>query len=169
MVQGLATMHNMVVDSPSWTDADRAAVHDHFWVPVVTEMIKITPGISNMNDIINRDLILAGFSTGDANMLYRGILHPMGIASRMKDIEPDGFSDEGSALNYHLAAMNEWFPSIKLLSTSGLSFGNISERAIAALKMPLLRADLTGLAYCTGNSGTAYFGVSLDHPNFLLA
>jgi len=169
MLQGLATVHNLVVDSPSWTDADRALVHDHFWVPACTEIMKITPAISNMNDIINRDLLLAGFSTGDANLIYRSTYHPMGIVSRLKDIEPDGFSDEGSALNYHLAAMNEWLPSIKLLLTSGLDFGDIKQRVIAAMKMPILRCDLTGTAYCTGNAGSGYFHVALDHPNFRLA
>src|SRR5207249_8960326 len=61
MVQGLATLHNMIVDSPSWTDEQRYPVHQGLWIPVATELAKITPGISNMNDIINRDLILAGF------------------------------------------------------------------------------------------------------------
>src|SRR5207248_1420938 len=134
MVQGLATLHDMIVDSPSWTDAQRDLVHERFWIPVATELAKITPGISNMNDIINRDLILAGFATGDANMIYRGTLYPTGLVGRMHDISPDGFSDEGSALNYHLAAMREWLPSIGLLANSGLPFAGITDRAAAALK-----------------------------------
>src|SRR5204862_6356382 len=144
MVQGLAMMHNMVAESPTWTDATRKSVHEGFWVPVATELMKITPGISNMNDIINRDLILAGFATGDANMIYRGTLYPTGLVGRMHDISPDGFSDEGSALNYHLAAMREWLPSIGLVSNSGLPFAGITDRAAAALKMSLARASLNG-------------------------
>lgn len=169
MVAGLAMMHNMVVDSPSWTEEQRKIVHEGFWVPVATELMKITPGISNMNDIINRDLILAGFSTGDTNMLYRGTLYPTGIAGRMRDISPDGFSDEGSALNYHFAAMREWLPSIELLINSGINFPGVIDRAVAALKMPRERSSLSGLAYCTGNSGQAWFSVPLDHDMFKLA
>src|SRR5205823_5980799 len=169
MVQGLALLHNLIVDSPSWTDEQRDLVHQGLWIPVATELAKITPGISNMNDIINRDLILAGFATGDANMLYRGTLYPTGLVGRMRDISPDGFSDEGGALNYHLAAMREWLPSIGLLANSGLPFADITDRAAAALKMPLARASLSGLAYCTGNSGAAWFHVPLDHEMFTLA
>src|ERR1051326_6508668 len=87
----------------------------------------------------------------------------------MEDISPDGFSDEGSALNYHSAAAREWFPSIELLLSSNISFPGITDRAVAAIKMPLLRASLNGLAYCTGNSGAAWFGVPLDSELFKLA
>jgi hypothetical protein len=169
MVAGLAALHNTVVNSPSWTDHDRALVHDGFWVPVATELMKITPGISNMNDINNHDLILAALSTGDANILYRGTLDPMGIASRMKDISPDGFSDEGSALNYHWGAAREWFPSIEVLLNSKIPFPGLADRAAAAIKMPLLRASLSGIAYCTGNSGAAWFSVPLDADMFVMA
>jgi hypothetical protein len=122
-----------------------------------------------MNDIINRDLMLIGFSTGDANILYRGTMYPTGIVGRMGDISPDGFSDEGSALNYHFGAMNEWLPSIQLLMASKMDWGSITDRALAALRMPLERAALSGQAYCTGNSGSAYYSVALDHPDFVLA
>jgi hypothetical protein len=169
MFQGLAMLHNMIVDSKSWTDESRAFVHQRLWIPVVTEIAKITPGISNMNDIINRDLMLIGFSTGDANILYRGTMYPTGIVGRMGDISPDGFSDEGSALNYHFSAMNEWLPSMKLLIASRMDWGPITDRALAALRMPLERTALSGQAYCTGNSGSAYYSVALDHPDFVLA
>lgn len=169
MFQGLAMLHNMIVDSRSWTEDSRRLVYEHLWIPVVMEISKITPGISNMNDIINRDLMLIGFSTGDANVLYRGTMYPTGIVGRMGDISPDGFSDEGSALNYHFGAMNEWLPSIQLLMASKMDWGSITDRALAALRMPLERAALSGQAYCTGNSGSAYYSVALDHPDFMLA
>ena len=169
MVQRLASLHNMIVDSPSWTDADRKQVHEGLWIPVATELTKIVPGISNMNDIINRDLILAGLATNDPNMLYRGTLHPVGLLARMKDITPDGFSDEGAALNYHLAGMREWFPSIELLLNSKIDFPDLTDRTVAALKMPIIRAGLNGVTYCTGNSGGAWFQIPLNHEMFQLA
>ncbi len=169
MVQHLAELSNMIVNAKSWTPDERKLVHEGLWVPAATEMMKITPGISNMNDIINRDLILAALSTNDANMLYRGTLYPTGISARMSDISLDGFSDEGSALNYHLAAMREWLPSIKLLLSTGLDWGDLTQRAVAAVKMPLLRATLNGTAYETGNSGTSWAQIPLNHPMFELA
>ncbi|MBS3764812.1 MAG: heparinase II/III family protein, partial [Planctomycetes bacterium] len=169
MVQDLARLHNMIADSPSWTNYQRKLVHRGFWIPVATEMAKIVPGLSNMNDIINADLVLAGHSTRDANMIHRGTRSPSGILSRLQDISPDGFSSEGAPLNYHFAAMHEWLPSLKYISNSGLPWGDVRDRVLAALKMPLLRASLAGIAYCTGNSGRAWHGVDLENRMFELA
>lgn len=169
MIQGLAELDNMIVDSPSWTLQQRRAVNNGLWLPVVTELIKIVPGLSNMNDIINRDLVLIGHNTDDANILYRGVAFPTGILPRLQDISADGFSDEGAALNYHLAAMREWLPSLKLLANSSLPWASVHARVLAALRMPILRAALNGTAYCTGNSGIAWHHVDLDGDMFKLA
>lgn len=169
MTQGLAELHNLVCESPSWTDEERRLVHDAFWVPVAMELTKIVPGLSNMNDIINRDLILAGYATGDANLLGRGAVFHTGVLARLRDISPDGFSGEGAPLNYHYAGMREWLPALGLLVNGGAPLGDIRGRALAALRMPLLRAGLNGLTYCTGNSGIAWHGVDRDHESYLLA
>lgn len=169
MTQGLAEMHDLVAESPSWTAEERRLVHEGFWVPVVVELTKIVPGISNMNDIINRDLVLAGCATGDAAMLYRGAYSHTGVTARLRDIAPDGFSAEGAALNYHFAGMREWLPALALLSNAGAPLGEARGRALAALHMPLRRAALNGIAYCTGNSGIAWHGVDPGHEAFDLA
>src|SRR5207237_1393166 len=95
--------------------------------------------------------------------------YPTGLGSRLLDISADGFSDEGSALNYHLAAMHEWLPSIQLIANSQIDIPGLADRALAAVKMPLARASLGGIAYCTGNSGGAYFQVPINHPMLELA
>src|SRR5204863_8385948 len=48
-------------------------------------------------------------------------------------------------------------------------FEGITDRALAAIRMPLLRASLNGLAYCTGNSGGAWMSVGLDAEILTLA
>ena len=163
IVQGLAELHMMVADSPSWTPEARARMYQDFWLPIVTELAKIIPGLSNMNDLINRALVLIGITTGDANVLYRGTAYPSGVLARLRDITPDGFSSEGGPLNYHRAAMNEWLPSLKLLAHSPVGWGDTRKRALAAVMMPILRADLDGIVYSTGNSGAAWGKVSLKN------
>jgi hypothetical protein len=46
---------------------------------------------------------------------------------------------------------------------------SLTYRALGALRRPLARAALSGQAYCTGNSGSAYYSIPLDHPDFVLA
>ena len=153
----------MVVDSPSWTPEARTRVYQDFWLPVVMELAKIVPGLSNMNDLINRDLVLVGTTTRDANILYRGTMFYTGVLSRLQDITPDGFSSEGASLNYHNAAMSAWLPSLKLLAGSPIDWSDARKRALAAVKMPMLRAGPDGIAYCTGNSGRAWWTLNLKN------
>ncbi|MFQ5807989.1 MAG: heparinase II/III family protein [Armatimonadota bacterium] len=147
---------SMIADSPSWTEETRAQVYEGFVVPCATELIKFPGGISNMTDITNHDLVLAGLVFGDATILHRGLLADGGLAKRLTDITADGFSSEGRPLNYHFAGMTEYLPTLLYVRNSGLPIELPYERLLAAVRMPLERATLTGHVPASGDAGAGW-------------
>ena len=154
LLKGHFRLLNMIANSPSWTDEERKKVHEGFVLPAAAELAKFPGGLFNMTDITNYDLILAGLSCGDANILYRGLQWESGLVKRLTDIKPDGFSSEGRPLNYHYASMNEYVTSVPLIKNSGLPVEVPFDLLKAAVRMPYERATLSGYVPVTGDNGT---------------
>jgi hypothetical protein len=142
-----------VADSPSWTPEARRMVYEGWLVPLASEL-RLRPGMSNMTDLSNYDLILAGLFSADAAMLWEGIYSQTGLAYRVSDIQPDGFSSEGRPLNYHFAGMVEYVPIVTFLRRSGLAGLELDlSRLLSAARMPLGRAAGDGLVPLSGDNG----------------
>jgi hypothetical protein len=122
-------------------------------VPYVTEIAKFPAPISNMTDITNHNLLLLGIAFDDAHAVRWATKTDGGLISRLLDIDRDGFSSEGRPLNYHFAGMQEYLPSIAYLERSGLKIDYPKDRLLAAIRMPYLRATLTGRVPSTGDCG----------------
>jgi hypothetical protein len=88
----------------------------------------------------------------DATILHRGLLADGGLAKRLTDITADGFSSEGRPLNYHFAGMTEYLPTLTYLRNSGLPLEVPFDRILAAVRMPLQRATLSGYVPTTGDN-----------------
>ncbi|MDP6355032.1 MAG: heparinase II/III family protein, partial [Planctomycetota bacterium] len=161
LLKGHFRLLNMISESPSWTEEARGKVHEGFVIPAAAELAKFPGGLFNMTDLTNYDLILAGLSCGDANILHRGLAYDSGLMKRLTDIKPDGFSSEGRPLNYHYSSMNEYIHAVPLVRNSGLAIDFPYDLLKAALRMPYERATLSGYVPVTGDNGC---GMSV-HPS----
>lgn len=162
LLKGHFRLLNLISESPSWTEEERERVYRGFVIPAAAELAKFPGGLFNMTDITNYDLILAGLSCQDANILYRGLGYDSGLLQRLTDIKPDGFSSEGRPLNYHFASMAEYITSVPLVRNSGLNVSIPSEALKTAVRMPFERATLSGYVPTTGDSACG--GSVSPHP-----
>ena len=142
---------NMVSESPSWTEAVRAAVYTNFAVPYCLEIIKFNGGMNNQTDIGNHNVLLMGLAFQDAGLVKWALQHDGGILPRLTDIDADGFSSEGRPIGYHLAGMAEYMPSLAYLKNSGLAVPVPWARLLSAVRMPFQRAALNGRIPNTGD------------------
>jgi hypothetical protein len=135
------------------TPEARARIYKGFVLPYATELMKFPGGISNMTDITNTNRLTLGLVFNDANLVRFALLSEPGLISRLGDIDEDGFSSEGRPPNYHMAAMDEYFPAMAALHNSGLQIKYPKERLIAAVKMLYERATLWDVVPNTGDCG----------------
>jgi hypothetical protein len=146
-------MASMVAESKSFTNEDKTAIYQGFVRPFATELMKLNAKISNQTDITNHNLLLLGLVFDDATLVHTGLLRDCGLVSRLKDIDDDGFSSEGRPLNYHHAAADEYLPSVAFLENSGLKINYGKQRILQAIRMPFLRATLSGVVPNAGDCG----------------
>jgi len=153
-------MLGLINESPSFTPEARDRIYKGFVVPYATELMKFRGGISNMTDITNTNLLILGLVFDDANLVRFALLSEPGLISRLADIDEDGFSSEGRPPNYHMAAMDEYFPAMACLHNSGLKASYPKERLLAAVKMLYERATLQGVIPNTGDCGRGGISVT---------
>jgi len=152
-MKGHCRLASAIAESPSWKEEDRKLVYERFVLPYVTEITKFPAPISNMTDITNHNLLLLGIAFDDAHLVRWATRTDSGVITRLSDIDGDGFSSEGRPINYHFAAMSEYLPAISFLENCGLNIDYPKERLLAAIRMPYLRADLSGKIPSTGDCG----------------
>lgn len=150
-LMGHFRLHNMIPGSPSWTEPTRRKVYGVLVIPAVAELAKFPGALFNMTDITNYDLVLAGLSFNDANILYRGLPWDSGLLKRLTDIGPDGFSSEALPLNYHYASMAEYIRSVPFIRRSELKIEIPVELLKSAVRMPYERATLSDYVATTGD------------------
>lgn len=143
----------MIADSPSLTPEVRAEIYRGFVLPYATELLKASGGISNMTDMTNHNLLVLGLVFNDAPLVWHAVQSDTGLASRLKDLDAEGFSSEGRPINYHLAAMQEYLPAISYIRNSGLPVNLPTENLLAAVRMPYERANLAGTVPNAGDCG----------------
>ena len=146
-------MLGFINSSPSFTPEARARIYNGFVLPYATELMKFRGGISNMTDITNTNLLILGLVFEDANLVRFALVSDPGLISRLADIDEDGFSSEGRPPNYHMAAMDEYFPAMAILHLSGLNVQYPKERLLAAVKMLYERATFWDIIPNTGDCG----------------
>ncbi len=146
-------MLGLIGNSPSLTPEARNRIYEGFVLPYATELAKFPGGISNMTDISNHNLLVLGLVFDDAHLVHWALNTDAGLASRVRDIDGDGFSSEGRPLNYHRAAMEEYLPSLAYVWNSGLGLDNVKKQLLAAIRMPYERATLWGVVPNTGDCG----------------
>jgi len=166
--KGFCRLLSMTADSPAWSKDDRETVYKGFVLPYATELMKFRGGISNMTDITNHNVLLLGLVFDDAHLVRWATLRDVGLLERLRDIDEDGFSSEGRPINYHLAAMTEYLPSLVYLENSGLKIDYPRQRLLAALRMPYLRAALTGRIPSTGDCGRGQAIGAMAHADQLI-
>jgi hypothetical protein len=137
----------------AWTDEERRLVYEGFVVPYVTELLKFHGGLSNMSDITNHNLLLLGLAFRDAGLVRQALRRPAGLLNRIADYDADGFGSEARAINYHGVGLDEILPSFGYLALSGLAVDAPKDRLLAAVKMPYLRATLSGNVPSAGDCG----------------
>lgn len=168
LFRGHCRLISMTADSPGWTDEIRREVYEGFVVPYATELMKFPGGINNMTDITNHNVLLLGIVFDDAHLVRWATRTDAGVVSRLRDIDADGFSSEGRPLNYHLAGMAEYLPSIAFLNNSGLPIRYPKERLLASVRMPFLRATLDGTVPSTGDCGRGQRAARNRHAEHLI-
>ncbi|HRJ72166.1 MAG TPA: heparinase II/III family protein [Terrimicrobiaceae bacterium] len=146
-------MLGLIADSPSLTPEARQRIYDGFVLPYATEIAKFPGGISNMTDITNHNLLVLGLCFNDANLVRWALHTDSGVLSRLEDINRDGFTSEGRPVNYHVAAMDEFGPSLAHIAASGLPSESFKDRLLQAVRMPYQRATLWGVVPNSGDCG----------------
>jgi hypothetical protein len=143
----------MTANSPAWTPEIKQKIYDGWALPYALEIAKFEPGVSNMTDITNHNLLLLGLFFDDATMVHQALLSDAGLVTRLNDISDDGFSAEGRPINYQYAGMDEYIPALTYLQRSGLKVSWPRDRLLRAFQMPYRRANLLGQVPVSGDSG----------------
>ncbi len=137
--------------SASLTPEARQRIYEGFVLPYATESAKFPGGISNMTDIANHNLLVMGLVFDDAGLVRQAVLSDAGLQARLKEIDGDGFTSESRAINYHIASLNEFLPSIYYVRNSGLKIELPMNSLLAAGRLPYARSTLWGMIPNTGD------------------
>ena len=159
----------LIGGSDSLTPEARQRIYEGFVLPYATESAKFPGGISNMTDIANHNLLVMGLIFDDANLVRQAVLSDAGLQARLKEIDSDGFTSESRAINYHIASMNEFLPSIYYLKNSGLKIDLPMKSLPAAGRLPYARATLWGVIPNTGDCARGMTASNMALADELLA
>ena len=155
--------------SASLTPEARQRIYEGFVLPYATESAKFPGGISNMTDIANHNLLVMGLVFDDANLVRQAMLSDAGLQARLQEIDGDGFTSESRPINYHIASMYEFLPSIYYVKNSGLRTDLPMNALLAAGRLPYARATLWGAIPNTGDCARGPTAGNLPLADELLA
>lgn len=147
---------SMIADSPSWSADDRALIYTNFATAYAAELMKFRGGINNQTDLSSHNLALLGIVFDDALMVWQSAASEAGLLARIADIDGDGFSSEGRPIGYQFAGMAEYLPAVVYLDSAGLKLPFDKRKLLLAMRMPYLRATLTGWAPNCGDCARGY-------------
>ena len=155
--------------SASLTPDARQRIYQGFVLPYATESAKFPGGISNMTDIANHNLLVMGLVFDDAGLVRQAVLSDAGLRARLKEIDGDGFTSESRAINYHIASLNEFLPSIYYVKNSGLKIDLPMDSLLAAGRLPYARSTLWGAIPNTGDCARGMTAGNMPLADELLA
>lgn len=156
-------------ESDSLTPEARREIYEGFVLPYATESAKFPGGISNMTDIANHNLLVMGLVFDDANLVRQAVLSDAGLRARLKEIDQDGFTSESRPINYHIASLKEFLPSIYYAQNSGLEIDVPVDSLLVAGRLPYARATLWGMIPNSGDCARGMTASNLPLADELLA
>lgn len=132
---------DLIWDSGALTDKDKQEIMDGLLHPAALEMMKIQPGMTNMQDAMNDALLNIGLLTNDPNLVAVALFGSHGLNAKITTVfDEDGASTESVSSGYHAAALNPVLSQVASIRNSGLPVDLPFERLEKAKKlMSLLR------------------------------
>jgi hypothetical protein len=134
---------DLIWDSGALSPADKEKIIDGFFMPAAMEMMKINPGMTNMQDAINASLFNLGATIGDPNLLAQSLFGSHGLEAKINSVvDEDGATPESISPGYHNAAIVPVLNQVNAISNSGLNvdlkFGRLekAKTLMNYLRMP---------------------------------
>lgn len=108
---------DLIWESGALSDEDKQKIVDGFLMPAALEMMKIYPGMTNMQDAMNESLFNLGATIGDPNLLAHSLYGSHGLEAKINSVvDEDGATPESVSPGYHNAAI---LPVLKQVSSIG--------------------------------------------------
>lgn len=170
---------DLIWDSGVLSDPDKRTIIDGFLYPAALEMMKINPGMSNMQDAMNEALFNAGLLADDPNLVALALYGSHGLEAKINMVfDEDGATPESIALNYHDAALTPVLSQVQSVTNSGLdvdlNFARLekAKKLMSLLRMPDGRVPNRGDCpypsgspnselYTYGSTSFVHFGMTL--------
>ncbi|MDA1139982.1 MAG: heparinase II/III family protein [Planctomycetota bacterium] len=134
---------DLVWDSGAFTTVDKEKILDGFLMPAAMEMMKINPGMTNMQDAINESLFNLGATIGDPNLVAQSLFGSHGLEAKINSVvDEDGATPESVSPGYHNAAIVPVLNQVEAILNSGLNvdlkFGRLekAKTLMNFLRMP---------------------------------
>ncbi|MDP7250447.1 MAG: heparinase II/III family protein [Planctomycetota bacterium] len=113
---------DLVWDSGALSAADKERIIDGFLMPAAMEMMKINPGMTNMQDAINESLFNLGATIGDPNLLAQSLFGSHGLEAKINSVvDEDGATPESVSPGYHSAAIRPVLSQVSAILNSGIN------------------------------------------------
>lgn len=113
---------DMIWDSGALSDADKQKIIEGFVYPAALEMLKINPGMTNMQDAMTAALFNLGLTIGDANMVAIALFGSHGLLAKINSVfDEDGATPESISSGYHGAALTPVLAQVEAIHNAGLN------------------------------------------------
>lgn len=117
MTRGL----DQIWDSGALSQADKQLIIDGLFMPAALEMMKINPGMTNMQDAMNEAIFNMGLLANDPNLLATALFGSHGLGAKINSVfDEDGATPESVAPNYHGAALGPVLAQVESVRNVGL-------------------------------------------------
>jgi len=137
----LARALRLIWHSDALSAADRGKIIDGLLYPAALEMMKIHPGMTNMQDAMNESLLHIGLLADDPNLVAEALYGSHGLRAKVNIVfDADGATPESIAAGYHHAALRPVLAQVEAVRSAGLKVQmNLNRLAKARTLMARLR------------------------------
>lgn len=134
---------DLIWESGVLSDEDREAIREGLLLPAALEMMKIHPGLTNMQDAMNDALLTLGLLLNDPNLTAEALFGSHGLSVKIDAaFDEDGATPESVSPGYHAAALNPILAQAASIRRTGLAVNlpferlEKAKRLMAQLRMP---------------------------------
>jgi len=127
---------DLVWDSGAFSEADKRKIAEGLLWPAALEMMKIQPGMTNMQDAMNNSIFNMGLVLNDANLAAYALFGSHGLAAKINSVfDADGATPESVSPGYHRAALSPVLAQVSAVRRAGLNVDLKFDRLEKAQKL----------------------------------
>ena len=113
---------DLIWDSGVLSDEDKRAIVGGFLQPAALEMMKVNPGMTNMQDAMNNAMFTMGLLADDPNLVAFTLYGSHGLNAKIDSVfDEDGATPESIAACYHFGALSPVLAQVKSIRNAGLA------------------------------------------------